>query len=101
MPESLTLSSPLERALPTITGYSVWSLYLGRGEGVVRVIVEDNNGHRTTAVYEDDGASTVATDLMVALNKANLTTQSLQRRVLARLATDGKLPAGSVTGTVD
>jgi hypothetical protein len=42
-----------------------------------------------------------ATNLMIALNKANLTTTSLQKRVIQQLVTDGKLPAGSVTGTPD
>lgn len=40
-----------------------------------------------------------ATSLMVALNKANLTTQSLHQRVMARLLADGKLPAGTASGS--
>jgi hypothetical protein len=43
---------------------------------------------------------TKALNLMIALNKANLTVKSLQRRVLEQLAADGLL-AGSVTGTPD
>lgn len=101
MPETLTLTSPIIPTAPSITGYSVRSIYLGRSEGVIRVEVEDNNKHRTTAVYADTVTppSTVATDLMNALNKANLTTKSLQRRILEQLAADGKLGAGAVSGT--
>lgn len=44
-----------------------------------------------------DGAPAVA--LMVALNKANLTTTSLQKRILQQAVTDGKIAAGTVSGT--
>lgn len=42
----------------------------------------------------------VARTLMIALNKANLSTSSLQKRILEKLVADGKL-GGTVTGTPD
>lgn len=109
MPETLTLTTPVQPTSPSITGYSVWSTYFGRGEGVIRIVVQDNNGQRTHAVYTDGDdvegnpapGTTIATDLMKVLNKANLTTKSLQRRILEKLAADGKLPEGTVDGTPD
>lgn len=55
-----------------------------------------SGGKLITAHY--DGATAVT--LMTALNKANLTTQSLHQRVMARLIADGKL-SGSTSGTPD
>lgn len=43
----------------------------------------------------------VATTLMTALNKTNLSTQSLHQRVMARLLADGKLPTGFASGSAD
>ena len=97
MAEKLSLTSPITLAAPTTSDYSVRSIYLGRDEQVIRVAVRDNNHVVTTHVYE--GAE--ATTLMTALNTANLSIISLQKRILNRLAADGKLPAGTVTGTPD
>lgn len=46
-----------------------------------------------------DGAPAQA--LLVALNKANLTTLSLEKRVTQQCQTDGKLPAGAISGVPD
>jgi len=65
------------------------------------VIVVDNVGARIEVNYSDeDGGLTTAT-LLAALNTANLSTKSLQKRVLERLIADGKLPPGAVSGTPD
>jgi len=45
-----------------------------------------------------DADRTKAHNLMVALNKANLTIKSLQKRILEQLTTDGLL-LGTVNGT--
>jgi len=42
-----------------------------------------------------------ATALMTALNKVNLSTQSLHQRVLTKLLADGKIPGGATSGVVD
>lgn len=102
MAETLTLTTPITPTVPTISTYMVWSLCLGRGDGVIRMIVEDNTGRRTTCLWADrKEAPTEATDLLRALNKANLTTKSLERRCLERAIQDGKLGVGTVTGTPD
>lgn len=97
MAEQFALTTPVTPAAPTTSAYHVRSLYLGWDEQRIVIIVRDNNGLVTTHVY--DGAPAVS--LMVALNKANLTANSLHRRVLNQLASDGKLPGGSVTGAPD
>lgn len=52
-------------------------------------------------VVEVTYEGSVATAMMVGLNKVNLTTRSLHQRVLDRLLADGKLPSGTVAGVVD
>ena len=95
--ESLTLTIPVTPALPTTTTYRIRSLYLGWEEQVIVVVLRDNNGALVTCTYEGSSAVT----LMTALNKANLSTNSLHKRVLNHLASDAKLPGGAVTGSPD
>lgn len=97
MAESLTLTTPVTPTQPTTSSYRIVTLTLAWEAARITIVLKDNNGMQFVTCYE--GA--VATNLMVALNKANLSTSSLQKRVLQQLATDGKLPAGSVTGTPD
>lgn len=42
----------------------------------------------------------IAMNLMIALNKANLTIQSLQQRIFTQLLADGKIPPGTQSGSV-
>lgn len=97
MAESLTLTTPVTPSAPTTSSYRVISLNLQWEAQRITVVVKDNNEKLLVVVYE--GAQAVT--LMTALNKANLTTNSLQRRILTQLAADGKLPAGTVTGAQD
>lgn len=97
MAEKLSLTTPVTPAIPATNDYTVRSLFLGWDEQRIVVIVRDNNGTTTTATW--DGAPAVA--LMLAINKANLTNNSLHKRVLNQLVTDGKLPTGTVTGIPD
>ena len=90
--ETLTLT-----ASQTVTGYQVRALILRWTEAVIKIDLNDGFGKILSFTY----AGTQATSLMVALNKANLSTQSLHSRILSQLVTDGKLPAGTVTGTPD
>jgi hypothetical protein len=55
----------------------------------------DNNEY-TSIGYE----GTEATNLMVALNKANLSTKSLHRRIMEKAIADGKL-SGTISGVPD
>lgn len=43
-------------------------------------------------------SGSAAMAVMLALNKANLSQQSLHQRVMARLVSDGKIPTGTVSG---
>lgn len=52
------------------------------------------NGRQVVASY----AAADADALMRALNTANLSTKSLQRRVIEKLVADGKVPAGLISG---
>jgi len=51
-------------------------------------------------VSHNVGQGPVARTRMIALNKANLSSNSLQKRVLDQLVTDGVL-AGTISGTPD
>lgn len=67
--------------------------------------LKGSNGERRSFTYggiygATDADRTKATALMVALNKANLSIKSLQRRVLEQLVADGLL-AGAITGAPD
>jgi len=95
MAESLTLSAPVTP--PTLTEWRVVRMDLNREEQIVYLAVRSNTGARV----ERTERGQTALDLLIALNKANLTIKSLERRTLEYLQTKGDLPAGSVTGTPD
>lgn len=90
--EELTLTAP-----QTVATYRVDRLNLDWPGARIKVVVTEPNGKKLYLSYE----GSIATTLMTQLNKANLSTQSLQSRILQRLAADGKLPSGTVTGTPD
>jgi len=90
--ESLTLTLP-----QAVTTYQVQKIVFDWAGANIKVFVKDTQGDVVRVNYN----GTQATNLMVALNKANLSTQSLHSRVLNQLATDGKLPSGTVTGIPD
>lgn len=107
MAETLTLSSPVGAQVGA-TEFRVWSLYLKRDGGIddpaeIRVIFKEHdgagaflpNGRTITCRYDEAEAET----LIAALNKANLSTKSLERRVTERCQADKKLGAGSISGT--
>lgn len=102
MSESLGLTTPITPSNPTISQYRIVRLLLEREPfALILVVVADNRNVRTEVAYSDDGGGTVAASLLHALNTADLSVKSLQRRVLEYLVSDGKLPAGSVSGTPD
>ena len=93
MSEQLDLSAPI--VPPSITSYRVTVLHLDWNAPSVKVGLTGSDGSAPIFSYAGNEASA----LMTVLNTANLSTTSLQKRVLQKLTTDGKLPAGSVTGT--
>lgn len=92
MPEKLTLTANI-----TVSDFSLVSIFFHLRDSRIVVEVADTTGKVIACTYE--GSTALA--LMVALNKANLSTTSLQRRILERLVQDNKLPAGNVTGSPD
>jgi hypothetical protein len=94
--ETVQLTTP--EVIPEIvtTDYRVIYLLLDWERATIVIHLRGTNGERKEARY--DGAE--ATALMVALNKANLTIKSLQRRILERLIADGKID-GTVSGSPD
>jgi hypothetical protein len=103
MSEYVTLAAPVY-ADPGATTFRIALLVFDWEHSVIKVHLREwsgvtfvPGGKIVTATYE--GA--IARNLMVGLNKANLTTNTLHQRVLDRLLTDGKIPAGTCEGTPD
>lgn len=92
MAEVLTLTAPI-----SLTTYKVRRLMMDWTDARIEIVVLASNGDKLAFVYSGSQATT----LMIALNKANLTTTSLQARILNQLVNDGKLTAGTITGTPD
>ena len=100
MAELHVLTAPTTFVAPqSITDYKVLRFLIDRSTPISRllIVVRSNTGVVVEAVYTGIGAD----PLISALNTANLSTKSLEKRILERLATDGFIPAGSVTGTPD
>lgn len=93
MAEALTLTTPETK--PSNTAYAVRRLELNWGDAVVDIFLTGVNGESRSFQY----TGVTATNLMIALNKANLSTRSLNQRVFDRLIADGLL-VGTVTGSV-
>ena len=94
MAEQITLTTPVPA--PTRTGYHVKRLDLDWDDARIYVELRGNDGQILAHSYE--GAE--ATSLMVTLNKANLTANTLQKRIFTKLIADGVL-VGSITGSPD
>lgn len=95
--EAVVLTTPP----PGVTQYSITELQLTWGDGTpttCRIIVRLKPNVADVAELRHDYTSDTACMLIKALNKANLTTVSLQRRVMNQLITD-KVLSGTVTGT--
>lgn len=97
--EKITLSSSYVADPRTATEFYVESvlfnwkdkkIVIHLGNGVIQRVIE----------YVDTAADPKATNLMVALNKANLTSNSLHKRILNQLISDGYI-AGTISGSTD
>lgn len=95
MAETFSLTAAI--VPPSRTTYVVVGLSLNWLQAVIQATLVGSDG--ATIVISWEGAQ--ATTLMIALNKANLSTISLQKRVLQQAVTDSKLPAGTVSGVPD
>lgn len=91
MAETLTLTTPI-----TSTVFAVARLILD-WEGAAIYIVLNANGRR----FEYSYTGATATALMTALNKANLSTKSLHRRIIEQLVSDFPELGGTISGAPD
>ena len=99
MAEIVTLAAPID---PSLTVFRVALIAFDWQNATIKVHVRDWNGSafgNRLVVAQYSGAQ--ATALMIALNKANLSTNSLNQRVIAQLLADGKLPTGTPSGAPD
>lgn len=94
--ETLTLTTPEVVPQITTSDYKIASLLLDVEGSTIVVHLRGTNGERKEFRYEGATAKT----LLTALNKADLSVKSLQRRILERLLADSKL-TGAVTGLPD
>lgn len=97
--ERIDLEAPVQ-ARPGTTVFQPASLTLDWKGGAIVLNLDGANGVSATAVWSD-AAGEDATGMMRALNKANLSTKSLVRRAMERALADGKIPAGTISGTPD
>lgn len=96
--ETHVLTMPVTPA--TITGYTLRYLLLLWEDGVVEVCVVSNTGATIIHRYHAGSAPT-GIALMTGLNKADLPAKSLHRRILERLAADGVIGNGTISGEPD
>lgn len=94
MAELVTLTTAI--TTPNLTTYRVVGLHLDWDAATIGIRLRGTNGEIKTAGYQ--GAA--ATTLMTQLNKANLTSNSLHKRILTQLIADGEL-AGTISGSPD
>lgn len=96
MAEVITLTTPVPVPSLDITTWKVVKLELNWLNKIIRIRLQNNRGEFLDHTY----INSVAETFMIQLNKANLSTTSLQKRILQRLNMDGII-IGTVTGTVD
>lgn len=110
--EKVVLSAP--QVAPSVSEYSIRYFAIDVENQRIVLELKSNTGTLKQVVYEnsapvmgtnEQGQSIVvtpsdnkATNMIVALNKANLTIKSLERRIFEQLIADGHL-SGSLTGT--
>lgn len=95
MAEKIDLTVPYQPNPASASELFVSKLVLDwDGQGIH--ITLKKNGVTKEESYNGEEALT----LMIALNKANLSTKSLQKRILERLIADNRL-AGTISGTPD
>jgi hypothetical protein len=92
--EQFDLTTPV--TTPALATYTVERLTLDWPGAAISIQLRGQNGEPFSFSY----SGSVATTLMRALNKADLSVKSLQRRILERLVADGAL-AGTISGTPD
>ena len=107
MAEQVDLSVP-DQAHPGTSKYRIGGLWLDWAGSNFYVTLIGDNGVARQESYRDGQdeigepleGSTIATDRMRVLNKTNLSTKSLHKRIMEMLINDGRLE-GSISGSPD
>lgn len=103
MSESITLTTPITK--PSQTGIVIDRLTIDVTAKSVTIQWLGNNNEIGSAVYPTPAPvgslQPTGAVIITTLNTANLTTNSLVKRILQRLQTDGYIGAGNVIGTPD
>jgi len=106
--EKITLTTPVHVS-PGAADFRIWNTTLRRAHpdrttAEIRIIFREVGGMGFVAggkslecLYEGPAAET----LIVALNKVNLSTTSLEKRFIQRCQADGNLAPGTITGSVE
>ena len=92
--EQVDLTTPQTQS--PATNYKINKILLGWLDKAIRIELVADNGETLEASYDGDEAH----NLMVALNKMDLSTNSLHKRIMTKLINDGYL-SGTITGTPD
>lgn len=104
--EQFSKSTPIIIPTKTTTTYKVIFISFHWEQASIIIHLRGENGEIEIFTYggpnpvATQGERDIALQMMIGLNKANLTTKSLHRRILERLVTDGHI-AGSITGVPD
>ena len=94
MAEICELAAPVTP--PTLSTYRVSALTLDWDATRIDIFLRGTNGEELRHGY----SGTDARDMMTFLNRANLTENSLHKRILNRLITDGVIN-GTISGSPD
>lgn len=94
--EQIDLTSPFVVNPTSTTFFRVDFLAFDRPGAKIYITVSNGSGVSQNFNY----TGSIATNMMNVLNKANLSTNSLHKRVLNQLISDGKL-SGTVSGNPD
>ena len=93
--EQVNLTVPITK--PSINSYKIDSIVLNvTGATITIILIDPISGEKPVFSYY----GVTATNMMNALNKANLSVTSLQKRIFQQLITDGKI-LGTVSGVPD
>jgi len=92
--EQIDLTTPITQ--PSITNYRLNKLDLRWLDQHIRIELVADSGEVIEHSYDGD----IARNLMIALNKMDLSVKSLQRRVMEKLIADGII-SGAISGAPD
>jgi hypothetical protein len=98
MAEIVTLQAPIPK--PSTTTVRIQRVVLDIDARTVSVEWLTNTGESASASYHS-GTTPTGAQMLTQLNTTDLRTNSLVRRILTRLQTDGFIGAGAIGGTPD